>query len=109
MGMSPSGALEEYICHRSIKLCEGDRFLICSDGLTGLVTNEAILARFVAHSDPLEAACALVRDALELSGKDNVTCIVVDVESKALPKPSTTDLYKLSHKTDGVPTLEITQ
>ena len=57
----------------------GDRFVICSDGLSGQVT--AALIEMVARSvpDPDLAARELVSRALASGGHDNVTVIVVDV------------------------------
>jgi len=56
----------------------GDRFLICSDGLTDLVDDTRIASVLRAH-DPEEASIALTRQALDAGGKDNITCVVVDV------------------------------
>jgi PPM family protein phosphatase len=56
----------------------GDRYLLCSDGLSGVVPFEAI-AEALSESDPDAAVDALVRMALEGGGPDNVTCIVADV------------------------------
>lgn len=62
----------------------GDRYLLCSDGLSGVVTDET-LADSLTEPDPEKAADTLVRLALRGGGPDNVTCIVadvVDVESR---------------------------
>ena len=56
----------------------GDRFLICSDGLTDLVDDTRIEAVLRAH-EPDGAAAALTQQALAAGGKDNITCVVVDV------------------------------
>jgi serine/threonine protein phosphatase PrpC len=53
-----------------------DRFLLCSDGLTGMVGNEAIAA-IIADTDPEAAADRLIEAALAAGGSDNVTTIVV--------------------------------
>jgi len=57
----------------------GDRFLLCSDGLTDLVSDDemAIILRDVKGAK--NAAEALVADALDLGGVDNVTVMIVDV------------------------------
>ncbi|MCP2271921.1 protein phosphatase [Actinokineospora diospyrosa] len=57
---------------------EGDRFLVCSDGLTGELDDAAIAAVLGAQGDPVAAAAALVRDAVAAGGRDNVTAVVVD-------------------------------
>ncbi|CAN5203843.1 protein phosphatase 2C domain-containing protein [soil metagenome] len=64
---------------------EGDRLLLCSDGLTKELDAEAI-RRHLAAGDSAEAtANALVDAALEAGGRDNITTIVIDVlESSGL-------------------------
>jgi PPM family protein phosphatase len=57
----------------------GDRYLLCSDGLFNEVDankTAAVLRRF---DDPTDAARELVRLANEGGGRDNITCVVVDV------------------------------
>lgn len=55
----------------------GDRFLLASDGLTGVV-HDALLAEVVASfDDPQASARALIKLALDNNSKDNVTCLVV--------------------------------
>ena len=57
----------------------GDRFVLCSDGLSGEVTDAAIAAVLRRLEDPQEAADELVRLALGRGGRDNVSVVVVDV------------------------------
>lgn len=57
----------------------GDRILLCSDGLTSMVSNHAIEAIMRRQSDPQHCADELVQAALENGGADNVTVIVADV------------------------------
>ncbi len=56
----------------------GDRYLICSDGLPGVVSAEAI-AEALANPDPAATADALIQLALVGGGPDNITVIVADV------------------------------
>ena len=56
----------------------GDRYLICSDGLPGVVSAEAI-AEALADPDPGATADALIQLALVGGGPDNITVIVADV------------------------------
>ena len=56
----------------------GDRFLICSDGLSDVVSPEAI-ADALAGPDPDQVADTLIQLALVAGGPDNVTVIVADV------------------------------
>jgi len=61
----------------SIKLDPGDRFLLASDGLTGMVTDEEIERVMRGAMEPMEAARALVASALDEGGVDNVSVVVV--------------------------------
>ena len=68
---------------------EGDTFVLCSDGLSGQVTDEEI-GLFSAELEPSEATAALVGLALVRGAPDNVTVIVAragaeEVSSKAAP------------------------
>jgi serine/threonine protein phosphatase PrpC len=56
----------------------GDRMLLCSDGLTDLVAEERIAA-VLRLEEPLAAASVLTQSALAAGGRDNVTCVVLDV------------------------------
>jgi len=56
----------------------GDRYLICSDGLFGELTDDAIRP-LLAAGDPPRAAQALVAAADEAGGRDNITAVVVDI------------------------------
>ena len=59
-----------------LKLADGDRLLLSTDGLTDMVEDEGI-ERVLAASDSSEAAChELVARALESGGKDNVTVVL---------------------------------
>lgn len=62
-----------------LHLARGDRLLLCSDGLSDLVGEEDI-ADLLAIPEPDPAAAALVDAALAAGGRDNVTCLVADVE-----------------------------
>ncbi len=54
-----------------------DRFLLASDGLTGVVPDEVLTQIVEAGIDPLESATRLMAQALENQSKDNVTCMVI--------------------------------
>ena len=58
---------------------EGDRFLMCSDGLTNEVSAADITATLRRIDDPTEAAEELVRMANEAGGRDNISIVIVDV------------------------------
>jgi protein phosphatase len=57
----------------------GDRFLLCSDGLTDMVSEDLIAQRLALWPQADQAAAALLDDALAGGGVDNVTVLVVDV------------------------------
>jgi serine/threonine protein phosphatase PrpC len=56
----------------------GDRLLLCSDGLTDLV-HAGLIAELLTVEDPHSAAAVLTQAALAAGGKDNITCVVLDV------------------------------
>lgn len=57
----------------------GDRWLLCSDGLSGMVSLETIERTMVENTDVTACAERLVQLALRAGGSDNITCIVADV------------------------------
>ncbi len=63
----------------TVELHEGDRLLLCSDGLTGMVRADDIAAILQREPDPQRAADQLVDAANEAGGEDNITALVVDV------------------------------
>jgi len=62
-----------------VELAPGDRLLLCSDGLTGLVQAETIAATLRREEDPARAAAALIDAANVAGGEDNITAVVVAV------------------------------
>lgn len=57
----------------------GDRWLLCSDGLSGVVSPETLGAVLAEIDDPGECAEELIRLALRAGGPDNITCVVADI------------------------------
>lgn len=57
----------------------GDRYLLCSDGLSGVVSQETIRETLVAEDTPEAAARRLIDLANRGGGPDNVTAVVADV------------------------------
>lgn len=66
-----------------LKPVTGDRYLMCSDGLTNEVDEDVITAVLLQFDDPAQAADELVRLANEGGGRDNITVAVVDVVEAA--------------------------
>jgi protein phosphatase len=57
----------------------GDRFILCSDGLSGVAADERILEFALAQPDPQMCADGLGQLALDCGSRDNVSTIVIDV------------------------------
>src|SRR5256886_10171728 len=60
----------------------GDRYLICSDGLSGVVSAETIGQTLRDYTDPGQCVDRLVQLALRGGGPDNVTVIIADVSDQ---------------------------
>ncbi|MDQ1684414.1 MAG: family protein phosphatase [Frankiaceae bacterium] len=71
------GELELDLSIREVR--EGDRYLLCSDGLSGPVSAETIADTLRSASDPQQACDQLIELALRAGGPDNITAIVADV------------------------------
>ncbi len=63
---------------KPVILESGDRFLLCSDGLSSFVPDEKILEFVLAHPNVQECADGLGQLALDLKSRDNVSCIVIE-------------------------------
>ncbi|MHA6669745.1 Stp1/IreP family PP2C-type Ser/Thr phosphatase [Homoserinimonas sp. A447] len=57
----------------------GDRWLLCSDGLSSYVSDDKIMTALKSVADPDAAASRLVKDALDQGAPDNVTVVIVDI------------------------------
>ncbi|WP_418607579.1 PP2C family protein-serine/threonine phosphatase [Georgenia sp. SUBG003] len=66
----------------------GDRWLLASDGLFGVVSHETIAETLLTVTDPGECADDLIHLALRAGGPDNVTCVVADVVTDGSPDNS---------------------
>jgi len=75
LGVQPDVAVDEW----EVVPEEGDRFLLCSDGLTNEVSSDRITDVLAQTRDPQEAAEILVRMANQAGGNDNATVVVLDV------------------------------
>jgi serine/threonine protein phosphatase PrpC len=78
VGGHETGVLVE--CHR-IELEADNTLLLCSDGLTGMVSDDRIAAILQAEHEPTAACERLVAEANEHGGKDNITVIVARFEA----------------------------
>ena len=59
-----------------LRLADGDRLLICSDGLTEMLSDKQIAEVLRSHPRSTDASNALIEAALDRGGKDNVTVVV---------------------------------
>jgi PPM family protein phosphatase len=68
----------------------GDRYLLCSDGLSSVVSEDTLHRILATVADPDDAVLQLVELAIKGGGPDNITCIVADVvdAASALRPPS---------------------
>ena len=57
----------------------GDRWMVCSDGLSGVVSRDTIHKTMLEVEDPGDCADALLSLALAAGAPDNVTCIICDI------------------------------
>ena len=68
----------------------GDRWLLCSDGLSGFVSDERVAELLAEHSDASAAVEALIDESLDEGAPDNVTVVIVDIDespTSSAPKP----------------------
>ena len=63
----------------------GDRWMVCSDGVSDYLPDDAIGEVLRGYADVTDAAQALVAQSLEAGSRDNVTAIVADVVSGPVP------------------------
>ncbi len=59
----------------------GDRLLLCSDGLTGMLDDSRIAEILGGYRDPNTTARALIDAANESGGHDNISAVVVDIDA----------------------------
>jgi protein phosphatase len=76
--LGPEGAVD--IDTRSFQARAGDVYLLCSDGLTTMVSEEDILASLLRHPPLNDAVEALIRAANDAGGRDNVTVLLIRLE-----------------------------
>jgi protein phosphatase len=61
----------------AIRIDDGDRLVLCTDGLTTMISEDAIARLLMEYAEPSAAAQALVDAANDAGGKDNTTVVVV--------------------------------
>jgi len=88
-----------------IELRRGDRLLLCSDGLSGLVTHEALEDVLTTSSEPDACCRALIEIAKSGGGDDNITAVIVDFLGRKLKLSSADETVAYAKYTlEGVTT-----
>jgi protein phosphatase len=77
LGMKENGVEPDF---QFYELQPGDRWLLASDGVTGVLTTEEITREMLNRNDPQSCAVELVRLAIENGSKDNATCVVLFID-----------------------------
>lgn len=75
LGVEPAVPIDSI----TLEVANGDRFLICSDGLYGMLYDEEILSYLTAVPEPQQCAEQLIDAANRAGGEDNTTVIIVDI------------------------------
>ena len=83
-----------YADHFSLEVQNGDRIVLCSDGLSSMVPDSEIEALAVSSATPQQAADNLVAAALTAGGADNVTVVVVDILNDGLAEEARKQLFR---------------
>ena len=89
------------------ELRAGDRVMLCSDGLSGMIRNEEIRKILVAAATPAEASRVLIERANAAGGHDNITVVVAFFEGGGLRAASPSDL-PLAYRKYSLPEVEDT-
>lgn len=76
------GDLNVECCQSPVSIKSGDKFLICSDGLWGLVDHSKLIS-IINKNDPLNAVIELIGEAKNNGGHDNITAQVIYVSDGA--------------------------
>ena len=63
----------------AVELLPGDRILLSSDGLHGVVDESSLAQILDSHPEPDDACAALIDAAKQAGGPDNITAVVIDI------------------------------
>lgn len=92
--LGPDERVRVDLTHQAI--CRGDSVLLCSDGLSGLVTKEEIAKAVSQDKDLVKISAELIALANERGGPDNITVIVARFSGNGLPEPG--EAEKVGHE-----------
>ncbi len=85
-------------------LRDGDRYLLCSDGLSGVLADKTI-AQMASQGDPATACASLIELTLQAGAPDNVTVGIISVserEEENADLPSTREFNTVTSKSNGI-------
>ncbi len=91
-----------YADHFSLEVNDGDRVILCSDGLSSMISDAEIESLAVSSATPQQAADNLVAAALTAGGSDNVTVVVVDVLNDGLADAARKRLLRRAALVSGI-------
>jgi protein phosphatase len=84
-----------------LKAKVGDRFLLCSDGLSDVVSDETVQKTLTQLTDLDEAVSQLIDLAIRSGGPDNITCVLADVVDTDSDLAPSTDVIVVGALTGG--------
>jgi PPM family protein phosphatase len=84
-----------------LKAKVGDRFLLCSDGLSDVVSDETVQKTLIELTDLDEAVSQLINLAIRSGGPDNITCVLADVIETDSGLSPTADVVVMGALTGG--------
>ena len=95
VGMAEDRKPKPYAAHFTVNLCAGDRFMLCSDGLSDLLQHAEMQRTLAEMKDPRITAEQLIWRAMEMGGKDNTTVMILDLAANGLPAATAASLARL--------------
>ena len=87
LGTDPSVVADTYELTAGL----GDRLMLCSDGLTGMLEDAMIAETLATYADPAAATRALVDAANDAGGHDNISVVVIDIGGEGAVRGATVD------------------
>ena len=91
-----------YADHFSLEVNDGDRIILCSDGLSSMISDAEIESLAVSSVTPQQAADNLVAAALTAGGADNVTVVVIDILNDGIADAARRRLLRRASVVSGV-------
>jgi serine/threonine protein phosphatase PrpC len=111
IGIGPE--IQPKTCERRVSPKKGDRFLLCTDGLNGMINDTFIASAFRNNEQLSPCGKKLIQLALDHGGRDNVTVSMIEItesahlssdfksENPELPAPRT-EMFAMPEKTSSL-------